>query len=151
MSKALNYLQDWALLKQETRTTERKRERKCVCVVFHVVVCAADEQLLHQHNFLYIAQKNLTTICGSRDWFFARNKLKTDFKKSVDGSVDSSAPTSSSPGFESQAHHPCFFQYVLLKLSKINEKEAGICIHFNLKKVSNFDLCKRLDDWKGWR
>ena len=45
-------------------------------------------------------------------------------------SVVSSAPTILRPGFESQAHHLSFFQFVLLKLYRENnenkQKEAGI-------------------------
>ena len=42
------------------------------------------------------------------------------------------------PGFESQAHHPCFFQFVLLKFYRENDenkqKEAGIGLFFRKKK-----------------
>ena len=42
-------------------------------------------------------------------------------------SVVSSAPTILRPGFETQAHHLCFFHIVLLKLYRENkQKEAGI-------------------------
>ena len=54
-------------------------------------------------------------------------------------SVVSSAPTILRPGFESQAHHLHFFQFVLNcneKRTKINKKEAGIDPFF-LKKLNN--------------
>ena len=64
------------------------------------------------------------------EWFLENVFGKDILKGGRHSSVVSSAPTIPGPGFESQAHHLCFFQFVLLKLypenNKNKQKEAGI-------------------------
>ena len=80
--------------------------------------------------------------------------IKT-FKKTILSRVAAIAPwfclllPSCSPGFESQAHHLCFFQFVLLKLYRENkenkQKEAGICPFFKTFWVKpNFHVLTRI-------
>ena len=76
------------------------------------------------------------------EWFV----LETNLNQTNHAGVAAIAPwfclrlPSYGPGFESQAHHICFFQFVLLKLywdeTKINKKRPGLA-HFKKNNASS--------------
>ena len=70
-------------------------------------------------------------------------------------SVDSPVPSILPPGFESQAHHLCFYQFIFelchVEKTKINKKRSGLA-HSKKHITSEFKLLivgKRLFDQKS--
>ena len=92
--------------------------------------------LSHFDQVVMVSNVTRWLDCLFKFWIFKQRKLEGRHS-----SVVSSSPTILRPGFESQAHHLRFFQFVLLKLllelekNKNKQKEDGIGPYFLTTKI----------------
>ena len=128
-----------------------QRRSLCCCCYGFLISIKGFENVGSFHRPQFVAEKYFSThrpkdlFVSPSNWvqnFCSKNspqiwsdwKLEATFQRKGcrHSSVDLSVPTILLPGFESQAHHPCFYhlQYLRyichVKRTKIKQKEAGL-------------------------
>ena len=81
---------------------------------------------------------------------FKTGKFRFEDNQGLYSSVVSSAPTILRPGFESQAHHLCFFNLYWNcneKRTKLNKKRPGFAHLKKIKKILRWNFLNRIGPW----